>query len=104
MESSARRQDAADAALVVILDSLFLTDGKPCARRIIKQGSKTGSYLSAIHSNINGSTLVELEFQDSICMQASLSPLNLPKQCNGCDANYTLAHYQSYKNGGNIIA
>ena len=68
------------------------------------QGPETGSYLSAIPSSINGSTLGELEFQDSIRMRAALSPLNLPAQCDGCGADFTLAHSQSCKNGGNIIA
>ena len=37
-------------------------------------------------------------------MRAALSPLNLPAQYEGCGADFTLAHSQSCKNGGNIIA
>ena len=57
LESSARRQDAARTALVVILVSLPLTDGKPRVKRIIARGCETGSYLLTIPSTINGSTL-----------------------------------------------
>ena len=102
--SSARRKDAAEDSLTAILKSLPLTDGKPRAKRIVARGRETGAYLSAIPSNINGSTLGELEFQDSIRMRAALSPLNLPAQCDGCGADFSLAHSQSCKNGGNIIA
>ena len=89
----------------VLLDALPLSqDGKPRDRRKILRSCETGSYLSAIPSTINGSTLGEMEFQDSIRMRAALAPLNLPESCDGCGEPFTLNHAQKCKNGGNIIA
>ena len=63
-----------------------------------------GSYLSAVPSSINGSTLWEMEFQDIIRTRAALPPLNLHLYCNECGENFTITHAHSCKNGGNIIA
>ena len=105
LASTARRLEAAEATLQVLLDALPLSqDGKPRDRRKILRSCETGSYLSAIPYTINGSTLGELEFQDSIRMRAALAPLNLPETCDGCGEPFTLNHAQKCKNGGNIIA
>ena len=37
-------------------------------------------------------------------MRKALSPLNLPAQYDGCGPDFKLAHSQSCKNGGSIIA
>ena len=99
-KSAEMRVDAADEAHRILLETLPL----PRDRRAIERGCKTGSFLSAVPSTINGSTLGEIEFQDSIRLRAALPLLNLPSHCDGCGENFTIAHAHSCKNGGNIIA
>ena len=60
--SAAMRKDAADETRRILLETLLL----PRDQQVILRGCKTGSYLSAVLSTINGSTLDEIEFQDSI--------------------------------------
>jgi len=67
------------------------------------RGYKTGSYLSAVPSTINGSTLGEIEFQDIIRARAAFPLLNLLSHCDGCGENFTITHAHSCKNGGKII-
>ena len=95
-------EDAATATLQTTSETISL----PRDRRIITRGSQTGSYLSIVPSSINGSTLGELEFQDSIRTRVVLAPLNLPASYDGCEENFTLTltHAHACKNGGNIIA
>ena len=98
--SAAMRVDGADEARRLLLETL----PNPRDRQAIERGCKTGSYLSAVPSIINGSTLGEIEFQDIIRTRAALPLLNLPSHCDGCGENFTIAHAHSCKNGGNIIA
>ena len=97
--TTALREDAATATLLTILEKL-----NPKDRRIITRGCQTGAYLSAVPSSINGSTLGEMEFQDSIRTRVALAPLNLPATCDGCGENFSITHAHACKNGGNIIA
>ena len=66
LRSSSLRTDAANASLDSLLQTIPLNDGKPRDRRAIVRGCQTGAFLSAVPSSINGSTLGEMEFQDSI--------------------------------------
>ena len=93
-------KDAADEQRRLLLETL----PKPRDQRAIERGCKTGSYLSTVPSTISGSTLGEIEFQDSIRTRAALPLLNLPSHYDGCGENFTIAHAHSCKNSGIIIA
>ena len=83
--SAAIQKDGADKTRRILLETI----PSPRDRRAILRGCKTGSYLSAVPSTINGSTLGEIEFQDSIRARAALPLLNLPSQCDGYGEVFT---------------
>ena len=100
LQSSSLRVDTANASLDSLLQTIPLNDDKPRDQRAIVRGCQTGAFLSAVPSSINGSTLGEMEFQDSIRTRAALASLNLPSHCDGCGDNFTINHAHSCKNGG----
>jgi hypothetical protein len=75
----------------------------PCRRRIIKRAERTGAWLSVPPSIVNGTELSRREFRDALLMRYGITPPDLPKRCDGCDANFTLQHALSCKKGGLVI-
>ena len=72
-------------------------------RRAILRGKDTGQWLSVFPSIINGTVLSPQEFRDALFLRYARTPPDLPKKCDGCDANFSVAHALSCKKGGLVI-
>jgi len=68
------------------------------------RAQKTSAWLTATPDRLNGTELSEEEFRDSLRLRYGLRPNNLPQQCDGCSARFSVAHALSCKRGGLIGA
>ena len=50
----------------------------------------------------NDTTLSPQEFWDALCLQCNLDILNLPVDCDGCNAKNSIAHALGCKKGGHV--
>jgi hypothetical protein len=92
-----RKSSTSDVKLASIFNGLVADRS-----RTIKRGQHTGAWLSALPSTVNGTELSAQEFQDAISIQHGITPSDLPAQCDGCDARFTLQHALGCKKGGLI--
>jgi hypothetical protein len=51
-----------------------------------------GAWLTAMPSQINDTELFAMEFRDELRMRFGLQPNNLPEQCDGCIAQFSVDH------------
>ena len=54
-------------------------------------------------STINGTELSSQEFRDALLMRYSITPPDLPQNCDGCGARFSLQHALGCKKGGLVI-
>ena len=94
-----RNQIQAQKKLDKILQEL--PDGR---RRTITRGQKTGAWISVLPSTINGTELSSQEFRDALYMRYGITPPDLPGNCDGCEARFTLQHALGCKKGGLVIS
>ena len=93
-----RRNSAALLTFKEATASMKLSETRALAR-----GKETGAWLSCTPSFVNGTQLEEQEFRDALRLRYNLTPLNLPSNCDGCAATFTVDHALSCMKGGLII-
>ena len=71
--------------------------------RIIRRGGLCGRWLSVMPLSVNGTELSRQEFTDTLLLRYARSPGDLPEQCDGCNAKFTVQHALDCKSGGLII-
>jgi hypothetical protein len=71
--------------------------------RTITRGKETGAWLTVLPSIVNGTELSAEEFRDALIMRYGERPSNLPRECDGCDAPFSLQHALGCKKGGLVI-
>jgi hypothetical protein len=71
-------------------------------RRTILRAKHCGQWLSAMPSTVNGTELSSQEFRDNLLIRYGRTPGDLPTQCDGCKAKFTLQHALECKKGGLI--
>jgi hypothetical protein len=67
-----------------------LPDGQS---RTIKRGEQTGAWMSVLPSTINGTELSPQELCDALFMRYGIALPDLPDNCDGCEAHFTLQPY-----------
>jgi hypothetical protein len=72
-------------------------------RRTIRRGTETGQWLSVMPSTLNGTELSSQEFRDALLLRYARSPGDLPSQCDGCGAAFSVRHALECKTGGLVI-
>ena len=73
------------------------------ARSLLK-GTKTGHWLSALPSFVNGTELSAQQFRDALLIRYARTPGDLPCFCDGCGKEFTLRHALECKKGGLVHA
>jgi hypothetical protein len=71
--------------------------------RTIRRGRDTGAWLTVPPSTVNGTELSAQEFRDALAMRYGDAPPDLPIDCDGCGAPFTLQHALGCKCGGLVI-
>jgi hypothetical protein len=61
-------------------------------RRTIRWGTETGPWLSVMPFMLNGTKLSAQEFWDALLLRYARSPEDLPSQCDGCGAAFSVRH------------
>ena len=87
-----------DKALDEILQAL-----PPDLQRTLSRGKKTGQFLSVQPSHTHGTILAPLEFRDALHIRLGTTPPDLPHQCDGCNADFSVPHALSCRRGGLVI-
>ena len=72
--------------------------------RRITRSKECGSWLTTMPDTLNGTDLEADEFRDALRLRYGLAPTNLPQQCEGCGAKFTVEHALSCKKGGMVLA
>ena len=55
-------------------------------------------------STVNDTELGAKEWRDALFLQYGLEPPDLPSQCDGCDAKFSISHALDCKKGGLVTA
>ena len=69
----------------------------------ILRGKDTSGWLYVLPSTVSGTELSAQEFRDSILLRYARSPPDLPSQCDGCNAVFSIRHALECKKGGLVI-
>ena len=72
-------------------------------KRTILRGKDTGGWLYVLPSAVNGTELLAQEFHDRVLLRYARSPPDLPSQCDGCNAVFSIRHALECKEGGLVI-
>jgi hypothetical protein len=71
--------------------------------RVLERAKLTGVWLSIFPSTDTQSVLSSLEFRDALHLRYGMIPPNLPKNCDGCNAPFTIDHALTCNKGGLVI-
>jgi hypothetical protein len=74
---------------------------KTTARQMTRSRD-TGTWLTVMPSTLNGTELSADEFRDSLRLRLGLSPIALPKRCEGCGDRFTVEHAMACQIGGHV--
>ena len=74
-----------------------------CARRMRRE-AKTGAWLTVMPSTVNGTELGAQEWRDALFLRYGLKPPDLPEDCDGCHARFSISHALDCKKGGLFTA
>ena len=58
----------------------------------LRRETKTGAWLTVQPSTVNGTELGAQEWRDAALLRYGLNPPELPKNCNGCNARFSIFH------------
>ena len=82
-----RRQSVAKA--MASLETTIV--GAPAVvTRQLKRETKNGAWLTVQPSTVNGTELGAQEWRDAAFLRYGLEPPDLPKNCNGCNARFSI--------------
>ena len=70
----------------------------------MRRAAKTGAWLMVLPSTVNGTELGAQEWRDALFLWYGLKPPDLPTNCNGCEARFTISHTLNCKKGGLVTA
>jgi hypothetical protein len=73
-------------------------------KRTILQGKGTGGWLSVLPSTVNSTKLSAQEFRDNVLLHYARSlPADLPSECDGCNAMFSIRHVLECKKSSLVI-
>jgi hypothetical protein len=81
----------------------YLETVDAATKRRVKRSQDCGAWLTVMPSQLNGTELSALEFRDALRIRFGLNPQNLPEQCDGCGARFTVDHAMQCRRGGLVI-
>ena len=94
-----RGQRRAEEALTAALE------GAPVLHaRHLRQATKTGAWPTVHPSTVYGTELGSQEWRDALFLRYGLEPPELPTNCDGCQAKFSISHDLDCKKGGLITA
>ena len=67
-------------------------------------GRKDRAWLTVLPSTVNGTELGVQEWRDALFLRYGLEPLDLPSNCDVCDAKFSISHALDCKKGGLVTA
>ena len=70
----------------------------------MRRAEKTGAWLTVLPSTVNGTELGAQEWRDALFLRYGLDPPDLPTDCDGCEARFTISHTLDCKKGGLVTA
>lgn len=70
--------------------------------RAAKREMETGAWLTVLPQSINGTDLSCVEFRDHLALRYGMTPVQLPKTCDGCGGKMDVNHILGCKKGGLI--
>ena len=81
-----------------------IAGGPAVVTRRLRRATKTGAWLTVQTSTVNGTDLVAQECRDAAFLRYGLKPPDLPKNCDGCNARFSICHALDCKRGGLVTA
>ena len=72
--------------------------------RRLRRATKTGARLTVQLSTVNGTEMGAQEWRDPAFLRNCLDPPDLPKYCDGCNAQFLICHALDYNRGGLVTA
>ena len=94
-----RGEEQAEEALTAALEG-----GLVLQARRMRRAAKTGAWLMVLPSTVNGTELRPQEWRDALFLWYGLKPPDLPTNCDGCEARFTISHTLDCKKGGLVTA
>ena len=91
----AERQEAQREAL-----EKYLSTSSDEEARLTRRSGQTGVWITTIPNTFNGNVLSREEFRDSLRLRFGLEIDGIPAKCDGCGADFTIAHALNCKVGG----
>ena len=80
-------------------------EGAPVQQaRRMQRAAKTRAWLTVLTSTMNDTELGAQKWRDALFLRYGLEPPDLPLQCDGCDAKFTIRHALDCKKGGLVTA
>ena len=73
--------------------------GGKAKKRLVRSG-KTSFFLTRMATRLEGTQMSRDEWFDNIAMRYGWRPRELPQQCDGCGANFSVEHALGCKKGG----
>ena len=58
----------------------------------MQRSSKTGAWITVLPYTVNGTELGAKEWRDALFLRYGLDPPDLPKYCDGCQAQFSISH------------
>ena len=81
-----------------------ITGAPEIVTRRLRRATKTGAWLMVQPSTVNGTDLGAQECRDAAFLRYGLEPSDLPKNCDGCNARFSICHALHCKRGGLVTA
>ena len=72
------------------------------ARRL-RQGTKTGAWITVLPSMVDGTEMGSQECHDALYLCYGIEPPDLPTHCYGCNDKFSICHSMDCKKGGLIV-
>ena len=72
--------------------------------RRMRRATKTGAWLTVQPSTVNRTELGAQEWRDAAFLRYGLNPPDLPKNCDDCNARFSICHTLDCKRGGLVTA
>ena len=94
-----RGEKQAEEALTTTLEGVPVLQA-----RQMRRAANTGAWITVLPPTVNGTELGAQEWRDDLFLRYGMDPPDLPKYCDGCEAQFSISHTLDCKKGSLVTA